>query len=164
MSITRAGIEAELVAKLRGKLSNGYWQLSLLTNGSNPDLNGPIRRAVLSLGGAVAGGLMVADADLAAFSGWDLEKLLDVARLEILKVCMDQSLLVDVQVDSDKYTLSQIIGQVQSEIAYLEQRMTEPYGPNVSPAVVSQMTGQYMPNDPFAPCQSRSARGHWPYP
>lgn len=161
MPLTVSGIETELVAKLRGKLSNAYWTLSVLTNGSNPDLRGPIRRAVLSLGGTTADPLAVVDADVAGFSGWDVERLIDFARLETLKVCLGQSLYVDVQAEQDMQRLSQITSQLQSEIAYLEQRVNEAVGPNRSPAVVGSMTGSTIPNDPFPRYQYRRP-GHWP--
>jgi hypothetical protein len=164
MAITRAGIEAELVGKMRGKLANGFYTLSVLTDGGNPDLNGPIRRAVLTLGGTVAGELTVADADLAPFSGWDVERLLDAARVEALKTCLDQCAFVDVQADQDEMKLSQLAGQIQAEITYLEQRLSEPYGLNVNPSVVAPMAGRDMPNDPFLPCSTRTPWNRWPYP
>ena len=161
MSLTVAGIEAELVAKMRGKLANSYWTLSVVTDGTNPDLRGPIRRAVLSLGGTTADPLAVADADVAGYSGWDVERLLDFARLETLKVCLGQSLFVDVQAEQDMQRLSQITSQIMAEIASLEQRVNEAVGPNRGVGVVGKMTGSTIPSDAFPPYRHRKP-GHWP--
>lgn len=161
MSLTVAGIEGELVAKLRGMLANRFWTLSTVTTGSNPDLRGPIRRAVLSLGGTTADPLAVVDADVAGFSGWDVERLLDFARLETLRVCLGQSMFVDVQVEQDMQRLSQIKDDLMDQIAYYEQLTSKATGPNRGAAVVGKMTGSTIPNDPFPPCR-HTKPGHWP--
>lgn len=157
MSTTRAAVEGELVGKYRGVMANRYWTLSVLIDGTNPDLNGPIRRAALSLGGTP--GLVVVDADVAGFSGWQLERLLDYAGLELLRVLSHQGVFVDVQVDSDMQRLSQIKSQLFAEIASLEQRLNES-----AAVVLSPMTGRDMPNDPFIPCSTRTPHRRWPYP
>lgn len=157
MSTTRAAIESELVTKYRGMLVTPYWSLSVLTNGSNPDLNGPIRRAALTLGGSP--GLVVVDADLAEFAGWQLERLLDYAALELLRVLSHQGVFIDVQVDSDMQKLSQIKSQLFAEIAALEQRLNESMA-----VIVTSMTGHDMPNDPLLPCSTRTPSRRWPYP
>lgn len=159
MALTIAGIESELVARLRGKLVNPYWTLSVLTSGSNPDLRGPIRYAVRALGGEPADALAVVDADVAGFTGWDVEKLLDLATIQTLKACLGQIAFVDVQVDSDMQRLSQLNGQIMAEIAYYEQRLNE--GPNRGAAVVGKMTGSTIPHDPF-PRHRHCKPGHWP--
>lgn len=165
MALTRAGIEGEIVSRIRGTLTNRFYQLSILTNGSNLDLNGPIRRAVRFLGGNTADALNVVDADLAPFTGWNVERLIDAAILETLRTCLGQCLsFVDFKTGEDEQYLSQMAAGLQQEIAALEQRVNEPYGPTLSPAVVTVMAGQGMPNDPFDPCRTRSRRGHWPYP
>lgn len=165
MPLTRAGIENEIVSKLKGRLANRFFTLSVLTNGSNPDLNGPIRRAVRGMGYDTADPLAVVDADLAPFSGWNIEKLIDWARLETLKVCLGQFNDVDVKTDEDEQYLSQFARQVQAEIAYYEKLISEPYGPSINPAATSAMGGSPgIPNDPFWPCRTRSACGNWPYP
>jgi hypothetical protein len=165
MSLTVAGIENEIIGRIRGTLSNRFYQLSILASGSNPDLRGPIRRAVRFLGGNTADALNVVDADLAAFTGWDIERLIDAAILETLKSCLGQCLsFVDFKTGEDEQLLSQMAAGLRAEIATLEQRVNEPYGPTLGPAVVATMTGQGMPNDPFDPCRTRSRWGHWPYP
>lgn len=166
MALTRAAVENELVVKMRGKLANQFWTMSVLVNGSNPDLNGPIRRAVRSLGGGVANadGLTVSDADLAPFTGWIVEKLIDQARVEVIKDCIGQAALCDVQADTDLQKLSQIEASLLAELTYLEQRLIEPYGLDLSPATIVPMSGRGMPNDPLNPCRTRTSRRNWPYP
>ncbi len=172
MPLTRAAVENELVLKLRGKLQTRFWTLSIATDGTNPDLNGPMRRAVRGMGYETSDPLTVADVDFAVFvtlPGWNIEKLLDWARLETLKVCRDQFIDVNVQAGVDRQDLGTLASQIGDEIAYLEQRISEPYGPSINPAVLGVMSGgnansiNGMPNDPFQPCGTRSARGHWPY-
>lgn len=165
MSLTRAGLENELVLKLRGMLVNRFWTMSVLVNGSNPDLNGPIRRAIRLLGYDTVDPLNVVDADLAPFTGIVVEKLLDVARLETLKSCLDQRIDVDVTTGLDTQRLSTLKAQILSEITYLEQRISEPYGAFLNPVAIGAMgRSNGIPNDPFAPCSTRSPESRWPYP
>lgn len=167
MALTRAAIENELVLKLKGKLVTRFWTLSILTNGTNPDLNGPMRRAIRGMGEDTADPLVVADGDFAPFVGWAIEKLLDWARLETLKVCRDQFIDVNVQAGVDRQDLATLASQLADEIAYLEGKISEPYGPSINPAMLGVMEGPNsiggMPNDPFQPCRTRSPYRHWPY-
>ena len=159
MSLTVAGIEGELVTRLRGKLANSYWTMSVAANGSNPDLRGPIRYAVRSLGGEPADPLTLVDADVSGFSGWDVERLLDIASIQVLKACLGQIAFVDVQVDSDMQRLSQLNAQIMAEITYYEQRINE--GPNRGVTTLGKMAGATIPNDPFPRFRYKKP-GHWP--
>ncbi len=163
MAITVANTESEVVTRLRGKLVR--LSLSVLVNGSNPDLKGPIRRSLGWVGMSPAAPPAVTDADLADVTGWDVEKLFDAATLEALYVCLGNCASVDETVGLNSQSLSQLSAQILAMIKALEERLTKPYGPNVQGGAVGQMAGGVpMPNDTFNVRRSRVNPCTWPYP
>jgi hypothetical protein len=163
MPVTRAAAEAEVVSKLKGLMSSRFVSLSTASDGSNPDLNGPLRRAILYLGGSTVDPIVVTDADFVPFAGWQLERLIDVARIETLKVLLGQLAFVDTKVDGDSQALSQLAAQIKAMIADLESAA---FGPTIPVFAAGTMTSNpYIPNDPFAGRRSRSDPARdWPYP
>lgn len=166
---TRANLEQSLIGALGPRLSfvglDGTTQ-----DGTNASLNDPIRRAVQSMGSVVSN-FIVADADIAPFTGWSLEQLLDYAKLEALQRIAERCTFVDTKVGDGSFDLSQFHEQVLADIAILEERLRKPYGPAVPAPAVNTMQSQgmtvapYLPNDPFRPYRSRSwPPGAWPYP
>lgn len=161
--MTRAELETVLVNRLRGKLS--YVSLAVTHAGANADLNDPMRRAILFMGGSVAS-MTVADSDLSGFSGWPAEQLMDIATIETLKAIIGQCYDVDQGVEADYQRLSQFADQCQKQLAYLEEQARNPYGPGI-PAPASGVINsgsRGLPNDVFNVPDSVSQPGYWPYP
>jgi hypothetical protein len=162
MPLSRAAVETELVNRLRGKLA--YMSMSVLTNGLNPDLQGPIHRGLDWLSLFPADPVAVADSDFAMVTGWMIQKLYDAATLETLRHILGQTYEVDEQVGTNYQKLDQFRANVLSQIAELEKTLQKPYGPGMAAAVLMPMTsGVPMPNDTFNRGQATFTPGHWPY-
>lgn len=83
MSITRAQAEAMIVGRVASWLAKA--KLSTAVDGTNPDMNDPMRRALAALGLGVSDPAAVADADFAALTDEDLDEFLDRAELAAMK-------------------------------------------------------------------------------
>lgn len=161
--LTRAGFESVLIARVGRKMAAAGLD-GTTKDGTNADLNDPIRRAVQSMGVATADPVTVADGDLASFSGFPAEKLFDLAHVAVLHNILGNWAYVDQQTGQDYQNLNQFADQVRQEIASLEARLEKPYGPMLGGSQVAPMTtGQTMPNDPLAWPRGRSPLGRWPY-
>lgn len=151
---------------------------SVVTDGSNPSLNGPIRRALASLGFACSSPPAVTDADLAPVlpagsttptaDAWRFERLIDLACLTALRnvLWFTTGEDVDWKAGIDEVKASQFVTQLGKDIAQLEEAVSKPLGPDAPAISVGGMLPDpgRMPNDPFDPCRSRSRPGMWPYP
>ena len=143
MPLTVAGVETEIVSLLSGKLI--ALDVSTLTNGSNPDLRGPIRKALGWLGLSASNPPLVVNADLATMTGWDIEKYLDAVTLEALYICMGQCAGVDMKVGTNEQRWSQLSAEIKAMISSLEARLLKPYGPNVQGGAVG-MPSHHIPH------------------
>ncbi len=166
MPLTLASVDTVLVGRLRGKLAS--LSLSVLVDGTNPDLMDSIRKALAWVGVVPADPALVTDADLAPIpAGGPTERFLDAATLELLYVMLGQCVDVDQMLDSEQQMLSQVARQIEAMIKMLEARLLKPYGPGmVKPVVAPSPVGVPIPNDPFIVPNRTSYSGYpyWPYP
>lgn len=90
MSLTRAQLERELLIGRRlGLLLFRVGLDGTTMNGTNPDLNGPLRESLRRAGFAVIDPLVVAEADVAGLGGVQMEQVLEVAHLRVLWLVRD---------------------------------------------------------------------------
>lgn len=174
MSLARAAVEAEIVDRIGPRMA--FMGMSVITDGTNPSLNGPIRKALAGMGFPMAAPLLVTDADLAGFydsglssparNAWRVERLCDLACLNAMQSILFKTTDVDWKAGVDELKAHQFVDDVRADLAALEAKAAEPYGPDLPSAVVASMTPAplRMPNDPFDPCGTRSRPGSWPYP
>jgi len=174
--LTRAAVEAEIVDRIGPRMA--FVGMPITTDGTNASLNGPIRRALVSMGFPTASPLQVSDADLTAFipspqtqparDAWRVERLCDLACLQALESVLWKTTGDDVdwKAGVDEVKASQFVDAVRKDVERFEAKVKEPYGPDLPAALLGGMTPDplRMPNDPFDPCRTRSRRGHWPYP
>jgi len=163
MSLTVANVEAELVNRQSARLV--YVGYSILTNGSNPNLAGPIRRAyVYTTGLTPASIATVTNTDLANITDSPTyERLCDAAELATLRIVLGQLTDVDAEADDGKLRSSQLMAQILKEIAELEASLQNPTGAFLPAGQMGTATaGAPMPNDPFNPL-GKNPTGPW-YP
>lgn len=154
MSLTRAAVEGELIVRLGPILTRVG--LPTTQTGSNAGLNGPIRRAARSVGLSVADAINVTDADLAPATGWTVEKLLDEAELRTLENIWGNWAEVRERISDGEVDAEQLADRIQARIAFLSNRIREPYGMNINaPATGRVQHGQRIPRDEHV---------RWPYP
>lgn len=127
MPLTVAAIEEELLTELGPYLATVGLDAAT-ADGTNPSLRGPIRRAVLHLGGSTAGPIAVADADLLPFEGWQVERLLDVAKLRAFEICWGNWPKVSFSAGGNSQQLSDLADRLKAWIDFLTKRIAEPYG------------------------------------
>jgi hypothetical protein len=131
MPLTVAALEAELLVELGPYLTVTGLDGST-SDGSNLALRGAIRRAVRHLGKTTADPIAVTDSDLESVSGWDVEKLIDVAKLRAFEVCWGNWPKVDFSAGGNSQSLSQLADRLKDWIEFLTERVEKPYGPDVS--------------------------------
>ena len=100
-------------------------------NGTNGDLNDPIRRAARQIGVAVADPVTVADADLAGLVDWQVEYLFDVAELRLLESIWENWTEVSQAISLGKIEAQQLADRIETRIEKLEERIRKPYGRNI---------------------------------
>lgn len=163
--LTRAGFESVLISRAAGKMKLAGMD-STTKDGTNADLADPIRRAVQSMGVVTSDPVSPADSDLATFTGFAVEKLYDLAHVQLLYNILGRGEdFFDQATGQDQQKLSQVAEQIQADIAKLESRLKEPYGPTLPGSGVAPMTSApVMPNDPFAWPRGYSRPGWYPYP
>lgn len=156
---TRAEVEGVLLARC-GRAMAVVGMDALTANGTNADLNDPIRASVRLLARAVSGDVVVADGDLAPIAGSTLEKLYDLAERRTLETVLNNYVYVDRQVDRDAQKLDQFRKGLQDRIAYLTTRLAKPYGPGAGGAVASRIqAGRHRVTD-----ATRGNPFRWPWP
>lgn len=174
--LTRAAVEYEIVDRIGPRLA--CVGMSTAVDGSNVNLNGPIRRALADLGRTTATPLLVTDADLAplmpassttpARDAARLERLCDLACLYALESVLGHtdSNDVDWKAGQDQVWASQFVAALQADLSRFAAKVAVPLDAAASRPAVGGMTPNpaRLPNDPFDPCRTRSRRGHWPYP
>ena len=146
-SLTRAGVESELIDRC-GVLLVKVGRNGTTCDGTNPNLNDPIRRGLRTLGLDTADPILVADADLATVTGWSIEKLLDAAELRCLESIWGSWAEVCQKIGLGSIELQQLTDRIERRIDHLVTRLRQPYGPNTGAPVVGAIRkGRVTPND-----------------
>lgn len=123
MAPTRAEVETVLVAR-RGPLMTIAGMLTT-SGGTNADLNDPIAYGIRQSSGTVAS-VVVADADIATVS--DVDSLLDIAELRLLRTIKGRYDRVDIRSGPFSQEFSQLITSLKDDIKDLEQLVADLYG------------------------------------
>jgi hypothetical protein len=148
MSLTRANVEAQLIAR-QGPLLSLCNLDGTTKDGTNAALNDPIRVAIRYDDYDISDPVNVVDADLEVFTGWQIERLLDVAELRICETLWGNWPLYTVSISLEKKQLSDIRDGIRERIIQLTKKLAEPYGPNVGAGAVGVMAvGHRIPMDP----------------
>lgn len=146
-ALTRAPVEGVLIRRA-GTILRAVGLDGTTQNGTNADLNDPIRRALRTLGCDSADPINVVDADLAPVTGWQVEKLLDAAELRLLESIWGNWAEVSQRISQGENEFQQLADRIQTRIECLEERLRKPYGPNVGAAAVGRIDhGRHIPYD-----------------
>ena len=146
-TLTRAAIEGELIDRV-GVLMTKVGRDGATVDGTNVNLNDPIRRGLRSLGLDTADPIQVTDADLAVVTGWSIEKLLDAAELRCIESIWGNWAEVSQKISLGQVELQQLAERMERRIDHLVERLRKPYGPNAGgPVVGSIRKGRFTPND-----------------
>lgn len=147
-SLTRANVESVLVSRCSVMLTKVGMD-GVTKNGTNADLNDPIRRAVRDQGMSVSDPVTVVDSDLSPLSGWLIERLYDSAELRLLETIWEHWTEVKQTISQGTIEAQQFTDRIQVRITSLELRLRQPYGQNVGAGAVRQIQhGRRIPNDP----------------
>lgn len=161
MPLTVAGLEAETISRVGGKLAQAG--LSPLTDGNNPDLKGPIRKALRYVGVLPADPATVGDSDLANVPPGMAEVYMDAVTLESLYAAQGRFLNgFDQKVQDQSQSLHQIMADLAAMILDYQSRVPKL---NLGKTSVGSLTaGATVPNDIFRPCDPLSPRNPWTFP
>lgn len=176
MSLTRAAVEAEIVSEIGPRMA--FMGVPVVTDGTNPSLNGPIRKALADMGFPTAIPLVVADGDLSTFyaagidnpgrNAWRLNKLIELTCIRVMQTLLFATTGNDVDWKNgvDELKAHQWVDDLRKDLAAMEARAAQPYGADLPGPIMAAMTPDplRMPNDPFDPCRTRSRPRSWPYP
>lgn len=147
-NLTRANVESVLIRRCATLLTKVGLD-GVTQNGTNADLNDPIRRAVRDNGMGVSDPVTVTDTDLSSFSGWVIERLYDSAELRLLETIWGHWAEVSQTISHGKIEAQQLADRIQKRIEALETRLRKPYGQNVGIGSVGRIAhGRCVPNDP----------------
>jgi hypothetical protein len=127
MTITRANLEAILVRRA-GKVMAIVGLDGASANGANADLNDPIGFALRKAGYGVTSIALVADADVASLSDDDVDLVLDLAELRLLKNLQSNMTNVDFTIGPHSESQSQIGARLEKRIDQLETSIAQDYG------------------------------------
>lgn len=127
MALTRAQVETILVKRCGAMMSVAA--MSVLTTGSNADLNDPIGYALRKSGFSVADPTSVSTADLAAVSNDDLDQVLDIAEYRTLESILSAvNQFVDTSTGPYRQSLSQYADTLEKRITRLKTQIDNEYG------------------------------------
>jgi hypothetical protein len=156
---TRAHFETVLIKRCGAPMA--VVGMDVVTqNGTNADLNDPIRVAARLLARIVLDPVIVADGDLAGITGSTLEKGYDLAERRLLENILNNFVYVDRQVDRDSQKKDQLRQGLQARIDYLTARLVKPYGPGAGGPVTARIkAGRHRVTDP-----RRGNPWGWPFP
>src|SRR6185436_5322633 len=160
MSLTRSQTEVELLTRVRGIMGVVPGLDASTSDGSNLDLNGPIRRALGFIGYFAVDVGNVTDTDLASVTGWQVEQLFDVAELRLWENIWGNWPYWKYQISDASASPEQLADRICDRISMLEERIREPYGPNVGSGAVGVIVQDNRPPSdvPVAPLRRWSAR------
>jgi hypothetical protein len=162
MPLTVAAIESELLVRVGPYLARVGLD-GTTAGGANAALRGPVRRAILAVGGSMADPITPSDADVAAVRGPALERLLDVAELRALENCWGNWPKVNFSAGGNSQELGDLSSRLEKRIASLQARTRGPYGPGDPSLPRPSATGiikagRCDSGDPWA----RPCPGPWP--
>lgn len=124
MVITRANVEMILVSRCKKRME--FVGFSVVTNGSNADLNDPIFSALQLMGITPANIANVADSDLTTVT--DFVKLCDLAEVRLLENILGNSDKVTLQAASGTEHFSDANDALEKLIARKQAYIQKKYG------------------------------------
>ena len=114
---TRAQIEGEVAGRARVALQAARIATDPVGDASPRSyLNGPLRAALSDLGITPADAFAVADGDVSGVDGADLDRLIDVAELRTLELCLDNIDDVDTRTTDVDERLSQYADRLAKSV------------------------------------------------
>ena len=146
MSLTRANTEQILIRRC-GKLLTAAGLDGTTVAGNNADLNDPLGWALRKSGYSVASVAAIADADLAAVSADDTDKLLDLAELRALETILGNLDDVDITLGQRSESLSQLSAQVEKKLTRLQARVEKAYGVGIGTLQAGMITNLFAEHD-----------------
>lgn len=131
MSLTRATCEDELVARMSDLLS--LIGLSVLTDGTNPDVGKAIGYGYRQLGYTPASGLIPSDAELALLTSPETDNLLDIGEWRLLSVCRNRITTVRSQVGAGSVYWSELRDGTDRRLVALGNELKAAIGFGLAP-------------------------------
>jgi hypothetical protein len=126
-ALTRAVLESILIRRCGRRMA--FAKLDGITqNGTNLDLNDPIREGLDSIGVTAANAINVADSDLATISGKRLSQILDVAELRVLESILGNWDEFDQARGIDRQDLGKMGEAIRTRVNDLQARLMKLYG------------------------------------
>lgn len=120
---TRADLEAEAIGDLRPYVAVTRLDATTI-DGTNADLAGPIRKAILASGGAVADAPAVTDEDVATCTA-PFDTVAFHVRLHTLYKCRGNWARVDMRQGMEEQKLKQLFDMMQAQIEDMETQLEE---------------------------------------
>ena len=157
MSLTRAMLETTLLRRCSSIMARVGLD-SITSNGTNADLDDPIRIAMRDLGFNIIDPLVVADADLVPVTGVYIDRLLDASEMRILETCLNNLTDVNMGLGEERQDLGQLGIRLQQRINQLIDKMRRPVGVDVTGGVVKRFAVGRERNS-----QTRHNPLGWPY-
>lgn len=125
MTITRAAVEASLVARASRKMA--LVDFSIVTDGTNTDLNDPMATALRKMGLVVAAPT-VADSDLVGLDDQGVDELIDRAELRLLENILGNYDLTSISLGGRTENLNQIADGLEKAITRKAEQVRRAYG------------------------------------
>jgi|SRR6185437_4426837 len=138
-SLTRADIESQTVARI-GKLMTLVGLDGVTKDGTNADLNDPIRRSVRFSGYSVTDPALIQDVDLVPIVDLEVERVYDLTELRTLETIWSNWSYVDMKASLQEQKLSQLTDRIEKRIEFLTERVRQPYGLNVGAPAGGRIT------------------------
>ena len=126
MTITRAQCEQELVRRAKKKML--AVDMSVVVDGTNDDLSGPLAFAARVVGLTLASPITVTTAELANLSDDDIDELLDRAELRLFENIEGNIDTVDIKLGPHWEAKNQLAEQLQKKITSLRAAISSKYG------------------------------------
>jgi hypothetical protein len=115
-TLTRADTESILIARVGG-LMTACGLDGTTVDGTNTDLNDPIRYGITQADGSVDDFTLVDDDDIATVATDDYDKMLDLAEYRILQNCLTNLALTDIEVGPRKVWYDQLSKRLEKSIS-----------------------------------------------
>ena len=156
-ALTRARIE-DAILKRCDAMMTAVGMNAVTRDGTNSDLDDPIRFALNDLGWTVADPLTPADIDLLPVTGVYVDRVLDGAELRVLETCWTKWVYVTVKGGDEQQNLSDLADRLASRIEQLTLKIERPYGLELTGASIKTMTQGWPRNN-----ASWGNPMRWPY-
>ena len=108
------------------------------SNGSNRDLDDPIRLALRDLGFPIADVLVVTDNDLVPITDVYVDRVLDGAELRALETCWANWPYVTSGIGNETQNLSDLANRLQKRIDQLIDKLRRPVGVDITGGIVKR--------------------------